>query len=143
MTDLRKAAEMAIEAITKGGVKEQAAAVYALRQALAQLEQKPLPIGYEFESLGHAMLGEGKPFYLSGKKVSLATMKPGDRFILVRTGQIYSIKDNGFIWNETEQRPSKLHKNCQVEPIVTHPKCDDSCLNVCTEGFTKQPNCAF
>jgi len=34
MTDLRKAAEQAIEAIMHGGVKEQAAAVYELRQAL-------------------------------------------------------------------------------------------------------------
>ena len=41
---LHKAAEMAIEAIMKGGVKEQAAAVYALRQALAQPEQEP--VGY-------------------------------------------------------------------------------------------------
>ena len=39
MTDLRKAAEQAIEAIMHGGVKEQAAAVYELRQALAQPEQ--------------------------------------------------------------------------------------------------------
>jgi hypothetical protein len=36
MTDLRKAAEQAIEAIMHGGAKEQAAAVYELRQALAQ-----------------------------------------------------------------------------------------------------------
>ena len=34
MKDLRKAAEQAIEAIMHGGVKEQAAAVYKLRQAL-------------------------------------------------------------------------------------------------------------
>jgi len=34
MKDLRKAAEQAIEAIMHGGVKEQAAAVYELRQAL-------------------------------------------------------------------------------------------------------------
>ena len=36
MKDLRKAAEQAIEAIMHGGVKEQAAAVYELRQALAE-----------------------------------------------------------------------------------------------------------
>ena len=35
---LHKAAEQAIEAIMKGGVKEQAEAVYALRKALAQQE---------------------------------------------------------------------------------------------------------
>jgi hypothetical protein len=34
MKDLRKAAEQAVEAIMHGGVKEQAAAVYELRQAL-------------------------------------------------------------------------------------------------------------
>ena len=39
MTDLRKAAEMSIEAIMDGDVKDKAAAVYALRQALAQPEQ--------------------------------------------------------------------------------------------------------
>ena len=42
MTDLRKAAEQAIEAIMHGGVKEQAAAVYELRQALAQEEKPPV-----------------------------------------------------------------------------------------------------
>ena len=48
---LHKAAEQAIEAIMKGGVKEQAEAVYALRQALAQPEQectcsaKDMPFG--------------------------------------------------------------------------------------------------
>ena len=38
MTDLRKAAEMLIEAIMDGDVKDKAATVYALRQALAQPE---------------------------------------------------------------------------------------------------------
>jgi hypothetical protein len=38
MTDLRKAAEQAIEAIMHGGAKEQVAAVYELRQAL---QEKP------------------------------------------------------------------------------------------------------
>ena len=42
MTDLRKTAEQAIEAIMHGGVKEQAAAVYELRQALAQEEKPPV-----------------------------------------------------------------------------------------------------
>ena len=45
MTDLRKAAEQAIEAIMNGGAKEQAAAVYELRQALAH-EEKPLVKSY-------------------------------------------------------------------------------------------------
>jgi hypothetical protein len=42
MKDLRKAAEQAVEAIMHGGVKEQAAAVYELRQALAQEEKPPV-----------------------------------------------------------------------------------------------------
>ena len=42
MSDLRKAAGMSIEAIMDGDVKDKAAAVYALRQALAQPEQEPL-----------------------------------------------------------------------------------------------------
>ena len=37
-SDLRKAAEMSIEAIMDGDVKDKAAAVYALRQALEQPE---------------------------------------------------------------------------------------------------------
>ena len=40
MTDLRKAAEQAVEAIMHGGVKEQAAAVYELRQALAESKRE-------------------------------------------------------------------------------------------------------
>ena len=40
MTDLRKAAEQAVEAIMHGGVKEQAVAVYELRQALAESKRE-------------------------------------------------------------------------------------------------------
>ena len=40
MSDLRKAAEQAVEAIMHGGVKEQAAAVYELRQALAESKRE-------------------------------------------------------------------------------------------------------
>jgi hypothetical protein len=99
-------------------------AVEKLRQAIAEAEKQGRPVNpltWEFESLGHAMLGEGKPFYRSGKKISLSAMRSGEKFILVRTGQIYSIKDNGSVWNETENRPSRLHKNCQVEPLYTAP----------------------
>lgn len=152
MSDLRKAAEMALEVleeINKHSIGEKAIclpgeiddSMEALRQALAQPEQEPTPLCWGFDSLGHAMLGEGQPFYPSGQKVSLSVMKPGDKFILTRTGQIYSIKENGAVWNETEQRAARLHKNCQVEPLVTHPKCDDACMNICTEGFAKSPNC--
>jgi hypothetical protein len=110
------------------------ATIPALRQAIAEAEQmvpsdypnshqqEPAnPFTWEFESLGHAMLNEGKPFYRSGKKISLSAMKSGEKFILVRTGQVYSIKDNGSVWNETENRPSRLHKNCQVEPLYPAP----------------------
>ena len=40
MNNLRKAAEQAVEAIMHGGVKEQAAAVYELRQALAESKRE-------------------------------------------------------------------------------------------------------
>jgi hypothetical protein len=40
MSDLRKAAEQAVEAIMHGGVKEQASAVYELRQALAESKRE-------------------------------------------------------------------------------------------------------
>ena len=40
MSDLRKAADMALVAIMDGDVKDKAAAVYALRQALAQPERE-------------------------------------------------------------------------------------------------------
>lgn len=51
-------------------------------------------------------------------KVRLSTMKPGDRFILVRTGVIYRIEKDGSQWNETRQRPGRLHKNSHVQLIV-------------------------
>jgi len=107
-----------------GGEVEADQAISALRQAIAEAEKQERPVNpltWKFESLGHAMLVEGKPFYRSGKKISLSAMRPGEKFILVRTGQIYSIKDSGSVWNETENRPSRLHKNCQVEPLYTVP----------------------
>jgi hypothetical protein len=45
-------------------------------------------------------------------------MKPGDRFVLVRTGEICRIENDGSQWNETAQRPSRFHKNSQVRLIV-------------------------
>ena len=47
MSDLRKAAEMAIEAIMDGDVKDKAAAVYALRQALAQPKREWVGVTYD------------------------------------------------------------------------------------------------
>ena len=103
MSDLRKAAEMALEHLESisdwdctypiGKAKE------ALRQALAQLE----PISYV-------------PGFYRGEKISLSRIKLGERFILVRTGEIYSKTKDGY-WNEYEQRPARLHLNCQVQLI--------------------------
>jgi len=111
MTDLRKAAEMALDAldeINKLSVGEKAIclpaeiddAMEALRQALAQ------PVD--------AVFG----FTVTEPRQNLSRMKPGDRFVLVRTGEIYHIKKDGSQWNDTRQRPARLHKNSQVRLIV-------------------------
>ena len=141
MTDLRKAAEMALEAletlwdilddidtasdmakendawyrkrvealqkkrwdtmITTDGYKLKDGPVEALRQALAQPE--PEPMSYV-------------PGFYHGEKISLSRVKLGEKFVLVRTGQIYSKAKDGY-WNESEQRPARLHLNCQVQLI--------------------------
>jgi hypothetical protein len=46
-------------------------------------------------------------------------MKPGERFVLLRTGERYVVDGNGAIFNESRNRPAKLHGNCEVEPIKT------------------------
>jgi hypothetical protein len=139
MTDLRKAAEMALEAletlwdilddidtasdmakendawyrkrvealqkkrwdtmITTDGYKLKDGPVEALRQALTQ----PEPISYV-------------PGFYRGEKISLSRVKLGERFVLVRTGEIYSKVNHGY-WCESEQRPARLHLNCQVQVI--------------------------
>ena len=73
----------------------------ALRQALAQPE--PEPMSYV-------------PGFYHGEKISLSRVKLGEKFVLVRTGQIYSKAKDGY-WNESEQRPARLHLNCQVQLI--------------------------
>ena len=101
MTDLRKAAEMALEALDAHadfGIDADKARE-ALRQALAQ----PEPMSY-------------MPQFYSGEKISLSRVRLGERFVLVRTGQIYSKTKDGY-WNESEHRPSRLHLNCQVQLI--------------------------
>ena len=113
MTDLRKAAEMALEAL-EGLVKydnhgmayaeqdaEGLSSIAALRQALAQPE--PEPMSYV-------------PGFYRGEKISLSRIKLGERFVLVRTGQIYSKTKHGY-WNEEEQRSARLHLICQVQLI--------------------------
>lgn len=87
-----------------------------LRKALIQHPKKQ-PVLYDYQSLGHAMLGEGKCFCATDNKVSLSNLRPGDKFILTRTGQVYSINLNGSYWNETEKRLARLHKNCQVQKL--------------------------
>ena len=143
MTDLRKAAEMALEALDGGafgGYRDMV--VETLRQALAQPEQEPWVKTYCGGKPNYCTPVDAVPgFTTTEPRQSLSRMKPGDRFILVRTSEIYHIKQDGSQWNETRQRPARLHKNSQVRLIVTHPKCDDACMHVCTEGFTKPPTC--
>jgi hypothetical protein len=130
MSDLRKAAEMALKALenmspdTDTLVEVEphvweyrgSLVIQALRQAL---NDKPAVKSY----------AGGKPNYctpvdaVSGFTVteprqSLSRMKPGDRFVLVRTGEICRIENDGSQWNETAQRPSRFHKNSQVRLIV-------------------------
>ena len=118
MNDLRQAAEQALEALEDifGKEKVDVGAINALRQAL---NDKPAVKSY----------AGGKPNYctpvdaVSGFTVteprqSLSRMKPGDRFVLVRTGEICRIENDGSQWNETAQRPSRFHKNSQVRLIV-------------------------
>ena len=45
-------------------------------------------------------------------------MKPGDRFVLVRTGDRYRVDEDGILFNEDRQRQARLHGNCWVKPIV-------------------------
>jgi len=112
MSDLRKAAEMALEALEwnygtdlcdiencTAWLDKMNATIPALRQALAQ----PEPTSYV-------------PGFYCGEKISLSRIKLGERFVLVRTGQIYSRTKDGY-WNEFEQRPARLHLNCQVQLI--------------------------
>jgi len=56
------------------------------------------------------------PGFYCEEKISLSRIKLGERFVLVRTGQIYSKTKDGY-WNESEQRPARLHLNCQVQLI--------------------------
>jgi hypothetical protein len=79
-------------------------AAQALRQAIEQAEKPRVD----------AVLG----FTATEPRQSLSRMKPGDRFVLVRTGEIYRIKNDGSQWNETRQRLARLHKNSQVRLIV-------------------------
>ena len=103
MTDLRKAAEAVLEAWgwdwSEPRNKALRERMEALRQALAQ----PEPMSYV-------------PGFYRGEKISLSRVKLGERFVLVRTGEIYSKVNHGY-WCESEQRPARLHLNCQVQLI--------------------------
>jgi hypothetical protein len=50
-------------------------------------------------------------------KYTRQMMKPGERFVLLRTGERYVVDDNGALFNESKNRSAKLHGNCEVEPI--------------------------
>ena len=120
MTDLRKAAELALDALEilsknelpkKGAAKAELDEVVIpiLRQALSQPEQEPVAYVPEF---------------YCGEKISLSQVKLGQKFVLVRTGQVYSKTTEGY-WNEEEQRPARLHLNCQVKLLHTIDKKQD------------------
>jgi len=119
--DLRKAAEMALEYFEDAyGLEDTEVAIKeALRQALAQTEKPPVKsycggkpnyCTSEHEPVAYV------PGFYCGEKISLSRIKLGERFVLVRTGQIYSKTKDGY-WNEYEQRPARLHLNCQVQLI--------------------------
>ena len=44
-------------------------------------------------------------------------MKPGERFVLLRTGERYVVDDNGALFNESANRSARLHGNCWVKPL--------------------------
>lgn len=44
-------------------------------------------------------------------------MKPGEKFVLIRTGEVYTVGINGWLINETRKTFSTLHSNCHVRPI--------------------------
>ena len=76
MTDLRKAAEQAIEAIMHGGVKEQAAAVYELRQALAESKREWVGLtDEEIEELAKWADKHAAPWHLEFAKAIEAKLK--------------------------------------------------------------------
>jgi hypothetical protein len=145
MSDLRKAAEMALEFVAWFASddhsirpKHKAPEIAeALRQALAQTEKPPVKtycggkpnyctphvdaVNMSQERVNKTEKREHEPVaYVPGfyceEKISLSRIKLGERFVLVRTGQIYFKTKDGY-WNESEQRPARLHLNCQVQLI--------------------------
>ena len=76
MTDLRKAAEQAVEAIMHGGVKEQAAAVYELRQALAESKREWVGLtDEEIEELAKWADKHAAPWHLEFARAVEAKLK--------------------------------------------------------------------
>jgi hypothetical protein len=50
-------------------------------------------------------------------------MKPGDSFILIRTGEVYTVsKLGGLLYNENRKKWTSLHGNSQVQPITKGEK---------------------
>jgi hypothetical protein len=90
--------------------------IQALRQAL---NDKPAVKSYAGGKPNYCTPVDAVPgFTVTEPRQSLSRMKPGDRFVLVRTGEICRIENDGSHWNETAQRPSRFHKNSQVRLIV-------------------------
>ncbi len=46
-------------------------------------------------------------------------MKPGESFILIRTGEVYTVAPlGGLVFNEGRKKWTSLHGNCHVQPIT-------------------------
>ena len=103
MSDLRKTVEAVLEAWDWDWSEPRNEALKERMEALRQALSQPEPIYYV-------------PGFYCEEKISLSRIKLGERFVLVRTGQIYSKTKDGY-WNESEQRPARLHLNCQVQLI--------------------------
>jgi hypothetical protein len=45
-------------------------------------------------------------------------MKPNESFILIRTGEVYTVAPlGGLVFNENRKKWTNLHGNCHVQPI--------------------------
>ena len=76
-------------------------------------------MGFAYDLIAEAVKHEPVayvPGFYCGEKINLSRVKAGQKFVLVRTGQLYTKTKDGF-WNESEQRPARLHLNCQVQIV--------------------------
>ena len=56
-------------------------------------------------------------------------MKPGESFILIRTGDVYTVSPlGGLVFNESKKKWTKLNGNCHVQPITKKREVSNSVL---------------